>query len=104
VTTYPPSGTRFAVAPSGVDVRWSRKGDAIFYLNNRTGELMSVEVTPGDPPRFGSPRRIFAGPLDFFTIHSFDLTPSEDRFVVHTPDLGGELTVLLNWPSVLTTS
>jgi dipeptidyl aminopeptidase/acylaminoacyl peptidase len=101
VTTYPPSGTRFAVAPSGVDVRWSRRGDAIFYLNNRSGELMSVDVTPGDPPRFGSPRRVYAGPLDFFTIHSFDLTPAEDRFIVHTPDPGGELTVLLNWPALV---
>jgi hypothetical protein len=84
-----------------VDVRWSRKGDAIFYLNNRTGALMTVAVTPGDPPRFGSPRQIYAGPLDFFTIHSFDLTPAEDRFIVHTPDPGGEITVLLNWPSLL---
>jgi Tol biopolymer transport system component len=101
VTTFPVSGTRFAVAPSGADVRWSRKGDAIFYLNNRTGELMSVDITPGNPPRLGSPRRIYAGPLDFVTIHSFDLTPSEDRFIVHTPAPGGEITVLLNWPAAL---
>ena len=76
-------------ASSGADVRWSRKGDAIFYLNSRTGELMSVDVTPGNPPRFGSPKRIYAGPLDFVTSHSFDLTPNEDRFIVHTPDPGG---------------
>jgi len=101
VTTWPPSATRFAVAPSGVDVRWSRTGDALFYLNNRTGELMSVDVIPGNPPRFGTPKRIYAGPLDFFTIHSFDITPTGDRFIVHAPDPGGEMTVLLNWPSLL---
>jgi hypothetical protein len=101
VTTYPPSGTRFAVAPSGIDVRWSHTGDALFYLNNRTGALMTVDVMPGNPPRFGSPRLIYAGPLDFFTIHSFDVTPTADRFIVHTPDPGGELTVLLNWPALV---
>ena len=73
------------------------EGDLIFYLNNRTGALMSVDVTPGDPPRFGSPKLIYAGPLDFVTIHSFDLTPAEDRFIVHTRDPGGDITVLLNW-------
>ncbi|HXV68171.1 MAG TPA: protein kinase [Nitrospira sp.] len=104
VTTYPPSGTRFDVAPSGADMHWSLEGDAIFYLNIQTGELMSVDVTPGNPPRFGSPRRVYAGPLDFFTVHSFDLTPSEDRFIVHTPDPGGEITVLLNWPSLIENS
>ena len=64
-------------------------------------ELTSVDVTPGNPPRFGSPRRIYAGPMDFFTIHSFDLTPKEDRFIVHTPDPGGDITVLVNWPALL---
>ena len=61
---------------------------------------MRVDVTPGNPPRFGSPRRVCVGPLDFFTIHSFDLTPDEDRFIVHTPHPGGEMTVLLNWPAL----
>jgi hypothetical protein len=28
-------------------------------------------------------------------------TPSEDRFIVHTPDPGGDITVLLTWPSLL---
>lgn len=50
-------------------------GDTIFYLNPRSGELTRVDVMPGAPPRFGSPRRIYAGPLDFLTIHIFDLVP-----------------------------
>ena len=41
------------------------------------------------------------GPLDFFTIHSFDITPKEDCFIVHTPDPGGDMTVLLNWPALV---
>jgi Tol biopolymer transport system component len=104
VTTYPPSGTRIVAAPTGADVRWSRNGDVIYYLNYANGELMSVDVTPGNPPRFGLPRRIYAGPLDYNTIHSFDLTPKEDRFIVHTPDPGGEITVLLNWPAAVNKS
>ena len=57
VTTFPPSSTRITVAPSGGDTHWSRKGNALFYLTMRTGELMGVDVTPGDPrdsPRPGA--------------------------------------------------
>jgi hypothetical protein len=37
----------------------------------------------GDPPRFSSPKLIYAGPLDFVTINSYDIT------------------VLQNWPATL---
>jgi serine/threonine protein kinase/Tol biopolymer transport system component len=101
VTTYPPSSTRLVVAANGADTRWSRNGKKLFYVSTATGELMNVEVTPGNPPQFGSPRRIYAGPLDYLTGHSFDLTPDENRFLVHVPDPGGDITVLVNWPSLL---
>ena len=102
VTTYPPSSTRLTVSTSGgSDTRWSKNGKELFYVSLATGELMSVDVTPGNPPEFGPPRRVYAGSLDYVTIHSFDLTPDETRFLVHIPDSGSDITVLLNWPSLL---
>ena len=101
VTTYPPSSTRLVIAPNGADLRWSRNGKKLYYVSTATGELMDVEVTPGNPPQFGPPHRVYAGPLDYLTGHSFDLTPDESRFLVHVPDPGGEVTVLVNWPALL---
>jgi hypothetical protein len=102
VTTYPASSTRLIVAPNAADTRWSRNGNKLFYVSTATGELMNVDVTPGNPLQFGPPHRVYAGPLDYLTGHSFDLMPDESRFLVHVPDPGGEITVLMNWPAFLT--
>jgi dipeptidyl aminopeptidase/acylaminoacyl peptidase len=102
VTTYPTSSTRLPVAANAADLRWNRDGKKLFYVSTATGELMGIDVIPGNPPQFGPPRRIYAGPLDYLTGHSFDLMSDESRFLVHVPDPGGEITVLMNWPAFLT--
>jgi Tol biopolymer transport system component len=101
VTTYPASSTRLPVAANAADLRWNRDGKKLFYVSTATGELMNVDVTPGNPPQFGPPHRVYAGPLDYLTGHSFDLLRNESRFLVHVPDPGGEITVLMNWPALL---
>jgi hypothetical protein len=61
-----------------------------------------MPVTSGDPPRFGSPRRIYAGPLEYPSDHSIDVDPKGDRVLV-APSFAvqGDLTVLVNWESAL---
>ena len=67
-----------------------------------SGALMAVDVTMGNPPRFGAPHRIYAGPLDANTVHSFDLAPDEKRILVHTTNgEPGDITILVNWQSLL---
>lgn len=60
---------------------------------------MSVPVTPGDPPTFGTHRQVHPGPLDWGwnSSHSFDLDPTTGRVLMEVLDAKGELTVLLHW-------
>ena len=61
---------------------------------------MALPVTPGDPPVFGSARRVHPGPLEYPSAHSFDLEPNGDRVLI-APSYAvrGDLTVLVNWQS-----
>ena len=78
-------------------------GKELFYVSSITGALMSVEIKAGNPPEFGVHRRIHPGPLDwvFESAHSFDIDPQQDRFLIETLNTQREITVLLNWPSLL---
>jgi hypothetical protein len=64
---------------------------------------MSVPVTLGDPPIFGTHRVVHAGPLDWGwnSSHSFDLDPKTGRVLMEVLDSTGDLTVLLNWRELL---
>jgi len=59
-------------------------------------------VKMGNPPEFGAPRRLHPGPLDYATAHSFDIDPKGQKILV-APSFArqGDITVLLNWPSLL---
>jgi Tol biopolymer transport system component len=103
VTTFPPSDTRLSVTnESGVDSLWSADGKKLFYVNSTTLELLSVEVKPGNPPEFGPYQRIHSGPLDWTSGHSFDIDTRRQRVLLQVPTAPQtDLTVLLNWRSVL---
>jgi hypothetical protein len=59
-------------------------------------------VETGNPPEFGTRRRIYAAPLDWGRwSRSFDLDPREDRILVETLNTQSEITVLLNWQALL---
>ena len=75
----------------------------MIYVNSLTGALMSVDIKTGPPPAFGTHRRIYDGPLDWgwFSVRSFDIDPKGHRFLVETWNAPSDMTVLLNWPSLL---
>jgi Tol biopolymer transport system component len=103
LTTFPPSATKLPVTTdSGVDSLWSSDGRKLFYVNSVTRELLSLDVKPGNPPTFGSLRRIYRGPLDWTSGHSFDIDTQRRRLLVQTStNPQTDLTVLLNWQSVV---
>ena len=101
LTTNPPSaGTRWMVTTAGgAEPKWTTDGKQLFYVSSATGGLMVVNVTPGDPPRFGAPRQVHPGPLDWgwSSSRSFDLDPKNGRVLLEILDGTFHLTVLTNW-------
>jgi eukaryotic-like serine/threonine-protein kinase len=103
LTTFPPSATKIVVTTQGgCDPTWSPDGATLYYTRPSSAELLSMAVMNGDPPRFGSPRRIYGGPLEYPSDHSIDVDPKGDRLIV-APSFAvqGDLTVLVNWESML---
>jgi Tol biopolymer transport system component len=103
LTTFPPSATKIVVTTQGgVDPTWSPDGTQLYYTKPASAELLAMAVAPGEPPRFGPPRRIYSGPLEYPSAHSIAIDPSGERILV-APSLAvvGDLTVLVNWESLL---
>lgn len=102
VTTFPPSNLNVRTGAEGVDTMWSRTGKELFYVNFFTGALMTIDVLGGNPPQFGTPHRVYAGPLSAGTVHSFSLDKDDQRILVHTTNgEANDITILLNWQSLL---
>jgi len=60
---------------------------------------MSVEVEPGEAPRFSAPRQLFRIPIE-----DFDVTPDGQRFVGRRPadgDASKPLTLIANWTRLI---
>ncbi len=78
--------------------RWRGDGRELFFLA-APDRLMSVEVVPGDVPRFSAPREVFRQAID-----SFDVSPDGQTFVALRPsdnDLNRPLTLVTGWPARL---
>ena len=80
---------------------WRRDGRELMYAAADGHTLMSVTVTPGNPPVFGEPKPLFR-----LANAVTDIAPSRDldRFILSiTREEEGRsaATVLLNWPRLL---
>ncbi len=59
VTRFPPTGERWRVsARGGVQPVWCRDSRELYYLG-LDGTLNAVELRPGNPPRFSTPKGLF---------------------------------------------
>jgi eukaryotic-like serine/threonine-protein kinase len=99
LTSFPPSSTQVPITTEGAsDPAWSPDGTRLYYTRPSTAELMSMSVTPGQPPVFGPARRIHSGPLEYPSGHSIDVDPTQERLLI-APSYGvlGDITVLVNW-------
>jgi Tol biopolymer transport system component len=104
LTTFPPSSTTLPISThGGADPVWHPNGRELFYIRPSTGELMAIPVTMGNPPRFGQSRRVHPGPLFYPDAHTFDIHPDGKRLIVSpSSQPRGDITILVNWPSLLT--
>ena len=95
-----PGSTLPITSDGGCDPTWNRDGTMLFYTRSATSELMAIPVMRGNPPTFGTPRRIHPGPLEYASAHSVDIDPRGDRLII-APGYAvqGDLTVLVNWQS-----
>jgi Tol biopolymer transport system component len=101
LTTFPVSSTKLAITTQGgCDPTWSPDGKDLYYTRPASAELMAMSVTPGAPPTFGTPRRIYGGPLEYPSAHSIDFDRKNNRLLV-APSYAvlGDLSVLVNWQS-----
>ena len=86
----------------GVQPRWSRDGDELFYLAP-DGYLMAVGVGSGAALTAATPARLFRG--DYYVGRgprpgrTYDVAPDGDRFlmITETSEGLGEIVVLLDW-------
>jgi Tol biopolymer transport system component len=60
VRPFPAGSREIRISPGeGTYPQWRANGREIFCISNR--DLMVVSVAPGDPPRFGSPVKLYTG-------------------------------------------
>jgi len=102
VVSFPEPGGKWQISSGGgVRPRWSRSGDAIYFV--RDNELWLVPVVPGRALSVGSPRRVVSGSeegLDFE--RGYDVAP--DGRIVAVRELDRErsaLTLVENWVGML---
>jgi hypothetical protein len=104
VSRYPSGEGRWPISSGGGWwPRWNARGDRLYFLSQE--EVMEVTVTPGDPPEFGPPVRLFRRP-PLHLLTPFRWTPEfdvhEDRFLLlqAARNAGAESIGLWeNWPA-----
>jgi serine/threonine-protein kinase len=83
VTPFPGGGPSQMVSRGGgTEPRWSRSGRELFFKSG--GQLMSVAVTPGPVPSFGTPKPLFsvAGYRGARNRQQYDVAPGDQRFLM----------------------
>jgi eukaryotic-like serine/threonine-protein kinase len=101
LTSLETPGTTLPITTEGgCDPTWNRDGSMLYFTRPSTAELMAIPVMRGNPPTFGTPRRIHPGPLEYPSAHSLDIDPRGDKLII-APSYAvqGDLTVLVNWQS-----
>jgi len=95
-------GRRWPVsAAGGRRPTWGKDGRELYYFSP-DGKLMVVDVQPGTPVEFSSPRALFDFPrnaLDFERF-TYDAAPDGQRFLVHLPhgrEAPTSMTLVSNW-------
>jgi Tol biopolymer transport system component len=74
--------------------RWRADGKELFFLA-APDRVMTVDVVPGEVPRFSPPHEVFRQAID-----SFDVSPDGQTFVALRPsdsDVNRPLTLVSNW-------
>ena len=86
----------------GSDPKWRRDGRELFYVA-ADGKLMAVPVTLGEVPVFGAPVALFDAKISDHLRENthYDVSADGRRFVLPPKESPSQLTVILNWTSLL---
>jgi len=112
---FPPTGARVQLSTgNGGSPRWTSDGRTVLYSSvvNETAArtfvaetaFMAVDVTTsGSTVRAGSPRMLFVQRHIGGGMNAFAVDPSGQRFLLVVPEqnVSPPITVVLNWPSLL---
>jgi Tol biopolymer transport system component len=102
VTRFPSGEGKWQVSTSfGIQPRWSRKGDELYYIAQPDFALMAVSVKTQSGFELSEPVRLFQ--IEPFTGQLYDTAP-DGRFLVNAPEARGDmspLTVVMNWAAEL---
>lgn len=104
VGAFPDFSNRQQVSTSGgMQPMWRRDGRELFYMSPQ-GELMAVEIHPGDSATIesGVPRALFRTPLNpSVQVGEYAVAPDGQRFLFLEPvgDRSQSISWLLNWPA-----
>jgi serine/threonine protein kinase/dipeptidyl aminopeptidase/acylaminoacyl peptidase len=104
VQPFPGPGARTQVSSNGgVQLRWSRRGTELFYVDFK-GWLTAAAVTPGtDSIAVGRPEPLFATPFDFSSQGprgGYVVSEDAQRFLMAAPTgaaTSSTIVVILNW-------
>jgi hypothetical protein len=95
-----PHGAHRVSTRGGRDPQWGPRGDELFY-QSLDSKLMVVSLRTGpETVTAAEPHELFVLPP---RVSLFEVTPDGERFLVRMPDpTPHPLTVIINWPSLLT--
>ncbi|HUD71178.1 MAG TPA: protein kinase [Dongiaceae bacterium] len=101
-----PGASQQVSVGGGYEHLWSHDGGVLYFQNRE--QLMAVDVTPGNPPRFGQPRALYDGRFRRNANGNtpWSLSPDGKRFLrvqQAEPDRGFEqIDVVLGWTDEVT--
>jgi Tol biopolymer transport system component len=105
VQSFPIPGARHPISLQGGGYpRWRVDGRELYYLS-ADSHIMAVAVTPGDPPRFGNPARLFEVKLvahpdrGNFAEYEYDVSADGSRLLINRQiaEPVTSMTIVLNW-------
>ena len=84
MTTFPSGEGRWqASVKSGVEPRWSPKGDELFYIEVSSYSLMSVPVQREPTLSLGAPQKLFSGRTPGVALFAgYDVAKDAERFLM----------------------
>ena len=103
VRAFPEGGARWQVSTEGgTEPVWSRDGRELFYVNP-VGEMVSVAVSPGNPPTFGQETKLFQARLEEGVDRHYDVSADGQRFILNRPSPIGAapIVVTTDWQRLL---
>jgi eukaryotic-like serine/threonine-protein kinase len=102
VVSFPQPTEKWQISIDGGQAPvWSRDGRELYYFDGN-GKIMAVDIKPGTRFQFGAPKALFEARVQSSNVN-IDVS-KDGRFLLPAlvdPDVSTPMTVVLNWPALL---